>query len=126
MLKRAARGHSRDGVEKTQPGELALVCPACPQPGCNLPTGWESAEPEKRYVLCLSAIVLPLTRRSWLYALFLAIDANFRLKRKKVSSEERDPSLGGGWSFFVEETAYKEHLAEHWDDKQPVCYICVH
>jgi hypothetical protein len=57
---------------------------------------------------------------SWLYALFLAIDANFRLKRKKVSSEERDPSLGGGWSFFVEEKGYKEHLGKYWNQKQPV------
>lgn len=31
------------GVEATKPGELALVCPACPQPGRNLPDGWEKS-----------------------------------------------------------------------------------
>jgi hypothetical protein len=56
----------------------------------------------------------------FLYALFVAIDGNFRLKRKKVSSEERDPSLNEGWAFFVEEGPYKKHLEEHWDQKQDV------
>lgn len=124
MLKRAARAHSKDGVEGTKPGELALLCPACPQPDYNLPNGWETAEPQKR---CSGFFFSPHLCYnschhlcSWLYALFLGIDANFRLKRKKVSSEERDPSLGGGWSFFVEEKNYKEHVAKHWDQKQPV------
>lgn len=57
----------------------------------------------------------------YLYALFIGIDANFRLKRKITSSEDRDPSLGGGWAFFVEEKAYKAHLTENWSQKQPVC-----
>jgi hypothetical protein len=56
----------------------------------------------------------------FLYALFVGIDANFRLKRKKVSTEERDPSLNEGWAFFVEEGPYKEHLAKHWDQKQSI------
>lgn len=42
------------------------------------------------------------------------------MKRRKVSSEEQDPSLSEGWSFFVEENAYKAHLAKHWDQKQEV------
>ena len=33
----------------------------------------------------------------YLYALFLALDANFRLKRKNVSSDEADPGLSKGW-----------------------------
>lgn len=47
----------------------------------------------------------------WKYALFLALDANFRLKRKSVSSEAVDPSLNRGCAYFVEEGAYKTHLA---------------
>ena len=56
----------------------------------------------------------------FLYALFLAIDTNFRLKRKDVSSEARDPGLSRGWAFFGEVTAYMAHLDEHWDQKQEV------
>lgn len=40
----------------------------------------------------------------------MGLDANFRLKRKTVSSDDRDPGLNRGWAYFVEETAYKEHI----------------
>jgi len=35
-LKRAGRGHKLGGAAGTQPGELAVICPACPQPGINM------------------------------------------------------------------------------------------
>lgn len=47
----------------------------------------------------------------FLYALFLAIDANFRLVRRDVSSDAVDPGLNRGYAFFVEETEYKDILA---------------
>ncbi|TFY50630.1 hypothetical protein EVJ58_g10963, partial [Rhodofomes roseus] len=40
-------------------------------------------------------------------------DANFRLKRKKVSSDSADPGFNNGIAYFVEERAYKEHLEKH-------------
>ena len=45
--------------------------------------------------------------------LYLAIDANFRLKQtqKKVSNEIVDPCLNGGCAYFVGEAAYKTHLS---------------
>lgn len=42
------RGHDPDGIVNTKEGECGLLCPACPQPGINLPDQWESAAPEKR------------------------------------------------------------------------------
>lgn len=48
---------------------------------------------------------------SWLRRLYIAIDANFRLKRKKVSSDKNNPSLNHGYAYVVEEKAYKQHLA---------------
>ncbi|KAJ6480691.1 hypothetical protein C8R47DRAFT_1218538 [Mycena vitilis] len=103
MLKRALRAHDPTGVDGTKDGECALLCPACPQPGKNLPPDWKNAPKEKKF----------------LYALYLALDANFRMRRKKVSSEENDPSLGDGWSFFVNVSMYYAYLAEHWKTKQP-------
>ncbi|KAG1809744.1 hypothetical protein EV424DRAFT_1473851 [Suillus variegatus] len=96
-LKRAGRAHDVCGVLGTQPGELAVPCLACPQPGRNLPPDWDSAPPDKR----------------WLFALFLGIDANFRMCRRNKSSEEVDPSLSKGWAYFVEESGFKRLLAEH-------------
>lgn len=56
----------------------------------------------------------------WLYTLYLAVDANFRLTRKHVSSDDRDPGLSDGWAFFVKNEPYKKHLGAHWDTKQEV------
>lgn len=50
---------------------------------------------------------------SWLYALFVGIDANFRLKRLDVSSNENDPGLNEGSAYMVDEVAYKSFLATY-------------
>ncbi|KAG2353921.1 hypothetical protein BDR07DRAFT_1454304 [Suillus spraguei] len=51
--------------------------------------------------------------KRWLYSLFVAIDANFRLKRCIVSKDAVDPSLSCGWGYFVDETAYKTYITDH-------------
>ncbi|KAJ7301593.1 hypothetical protein DFH08DRAFT_978614 [Mycena albidolilacea] len=86
----------------TKPGEVALLCPACPHPGINLPPDWHTVPAHHRF----------------LYALFLAIDTNFCLMRKDVSSEEKDPGLVWGWGFFGDVTKYMAHLEKHWDQKE--------
>ena len=50
----------------------------------------------------------------------MAVDAKFRVKRKDVSSEEMDPGLGDGWSFYCEVKKYMAHVAMHWDAPQEV------
>ncbi|KAH9829181.1 uncharacterized protein C8Q71DRAFT_799831 [Rhodofomes roseus] len=97
LLKRFGRGHDPLGAKATTPGSCAVLCPACPQPGKNLPDGWETSPPEQ----------------SWLYRLFLGMDANFRLKRKKVSSDNADPGFNNGIAYFVNEQEYKTHLEKH-------------
>ncbi|KAG1807133.1 uncharacterized protein BJ212DRAFT_1449387 [Suillus subaureus] len=74
-------GHDPNGVLGTKEGELAVLCPACPQPGRNLPADWDN---------------VPLHMK-WLYGLFLAIDANFRF-------------LSNGWAYFMEQSSFKEVL----------------
>ncbi|PBK62771.1 hypothetical protein ARMSODRAFT_990401 [Armillaria solidipes] len=85
--------HEPGGIAVTQPGELALCCPACPHPHVNLPDGWAKN-----------------TEKAWIYRLFLAIDANFRLRCLNVSNEESDPSLNPGYAYFVEEKKFRSHL----------------
>lgn len=60
-----------------------------------------------------------ITQNSWLYQLFIGIDANFRLKRYDISSDSIDPGLNRGCAYFVEETAYKAHLLAY-DKDQPL------
>lgn len=50
LLKKAGRANERDGILTTKPGGLAVVCPACPQPGVNLPDNWKEVEASKKYV----------------------------------------------------------------------------
>ncbi|KAJ6463065.1 hypothetical protein C8R47DRAFT_1180402 [Mycena vitilis] len=90
MHKRAGRFHAESGVNGTKPGELTIVCPACPHPGVNLRADWMNASPEEAY----------------LYILFLALDACFRLKRRMVSSELKDPK------------PYREYLLTVTDQKE--------
>ncbi|KAJ7818764.1 hypothetical protein B0H14DRAFT_2372989 [Mycena olivaceomarginata] len=103
MLKRGGRGSDGDRlVAETKPGELAVVCPACPQPGVNLPANWETASGKERF----------------LYILYIAIDACFRLKRRLVSSEKKDPGLGTGWSYFTEDPPFRKYLLSVTNQKE--------
>ncbi|KAJ6515178.1 hypothetical protein C8R47DRAFT_1173066 [Mycena vitilis] len=91
MLKRAGRGNDGDRlVAETRAGELAVVCPACPQPGVNLPDGWESA-----------------TETSGKSG-----------QRRLVSSEAKDPGLGTGWSYFTEDARFRKYLLTVTDQKE--------
>ncbi|KAF8871980.1 hypothetical protein BD779DRAFT_1453348 [Infundibulicybe gibba] len=103
LLKHAGCGHNPKGISAAQPGECAVLCPACPQPGKNMPQGWKRAPQEEAY----------------LHSRFLAIDANFRLRRKDVSSDAVDPSLSKGLSYFVEELEYKKYLASSSTAPEP-------
>lgn len=40
--------------------------------------------------------------------------------RKKVSSEQADPTLSNGWSYFCEMTKYREHIAKYGHQKDVV------
>lgn len=57
---------------------------------------------------------------SWLYTAFIGIDANFRMKRKKISNERFDPSLTNGYGYFVEQAGYQDHLVRNTGQKQEV------
>ncbi|KAF7378006.1 C2H2-type domain-containing protein [Mycena sanguinolenta] len=65
----------------------------------NLPKGWKDTPLEKRFF----------------YAIFLAIDTCFRLKRKKISSWWADPSIQDGWAYFMPLQPYMEFLKDLTD-----------
>ncbi|KIK97731.1 hypothetical protein PAXRUDRAFT_31606 [Paxillus rubicundulus Ve08.2h10] len=96
------RVHNPDGPENTQPGDCVVMCPTCPHPGINLLVNWET----------VGALL------SWLYTLFLTIDANFHLKYKNVLNNEVDSGVGSGWGYFVDETDYKSYVSAQLNDIQ--------
>ncbi|KAF7346681.1 CxC2 domain-containing protein [Mycena sanguinolenta] len=98
-LKRGGMGNDPDRTaSETREAELAVKCIACPKAGVNLPDGWRDAP--------------------FFYMLFLAIDACFRLKRKKLSSWTADPSLQDGWAYFVRSGPYFEFVKTLGEQKE--------
>ncbi|KAJ3476363.1 hypothetical protein NLI96_g11205 [Meripilus lineatus] len=93
QLKRGGRGHDPGGVDATQEGELAVLCRACPHPGKNLPQGWEKD-----------------TENAHLYQEFICGDGNFRVKGRQRETKFTDVTLSPGWSYFVENEAYRKYL----------------
>ena len=75
--------------------------------------------------MILSKTPSPITRlvinnafSRFLYWLFLAIDACFKLKCRIVSSEKKDPGLATGWLYFVEVKPYRRYLLTVTDQKE--------
>lgn len=64
MLKRGGRAYDKTGVEGTSPGELAVLCPACPIPSINLPPNWQSVGKGFEYVNLFYVPPFPLTHLS--------------------------------------------------------------
>jgi hypothetical protein len=60
---------------------------------------------------------------SFLYILFLAIDANFKLKGKDRRID--DVELAPRWGCFVEESRYQEHLALYVDQPEVRVLSCM-
>ncbi|KAK7019222.1 hypothetical protein VNI00_018122 [Paramarasmius palmivorus] len=101
MLQRAGIGNQqgRPFVEIEQ-GELAVCCPACPHPGVNMPDNFS------------------MLSKQFLYHKFISIDACFRLKRRRILSEQKDPGLFTGLAYFVCQKGYQPWLKSVGDQKE--------
>ncbi|KAG1849004.1 hypothetical protein F4604DRAFT_1935084 [Suillus subluteus] len=82
-------------------GELALFCPACPQPGINVAVLTED-----------DALV------KWLYNRLLVMDGNFKAEHLHPTHPEDEVWLTNGQSFMVARARYKAHLAMSKDSAQ--------
>ena len=102
----------QDGSELCPDGRvcagMSSVSPSKPQPSPELASG--SREQTVCPVLTTSHATTE-TFLSWLYSYFLAVDGNFRLKLKNRGI--KDPELGSGWSYFVENKEYIRHISEN-------------
>ncbi|KAN0124687.1 hypothetical protein V8E53_002258 [Lactarius tabidus] len=101
-------GHRKD-VEPVADGSMAIFCPACPQPGINLPKDWK-AQPESLHS--------QWTFRDQLIRTFI-MDGNFSAEHMKHRSGERDISLSAGMAFMANPETYKAHLRSGKEVIQP-------
>ena len=83
------------GHQDKQPGpaELALFCPACPQPGINLPDNWKD-DPEE-----------------WLYWRGYVADGNFVAVHLLQPRSIRDVWLKDGEGFMTGRQRYEQHIS---------------
>lgn len=125
MLKRAGLGHHPQGACGGKPGDCAIRCPCCPRPGVNLPEDWERASKEDRFVHPDARSPPANESFRFLYILFLALDACFRLKRGLVSSDLKDPGLSTGLSYMTENVPYREYLRTVTDQNEVCCSLNV-
>ena len=56
----------------------------------------------------------------FLYILYIAVDANFKLKGKARGLA--DVELMPGWAYFVREDEFQEHIANHVDEPEVNLY----
>ncbi|KAI6102310.1 hypothetical protein EV401DRAFT_1893973 [Pisolithus croceorrhizus] len=78
-------------------GELALFCPACPQPGVNLPADWK---------VQYDRLVTYIGRK-----------ADYS-RHMKMNKPELDVALSDGRGFMVAEVPYQSHLKQSLDSKK--------
>ncbi|THU79793.1 hypothetical protein K435DRAFT_875068 [Dendrothele bispora CBS 962.96] len=50
--------------------------------------------------------------------MFLAIDANFRLRNRMTSNHYKSPTLGDGWAYLVPRAAYEEHILRYVNQEE--------
>ncbi|KAG9315413.1 hypothetical protein JVU11DRAFT_4564 [Chiua virens] len=96
--KRAGFGHDTNMGLNT--GALALFCPACPQPGINLPDKWEEKYNDD------------------VIALHYVVDGNFTAQHMKMKKPEEDVSLADGLAYMVENEPYQAHVSSALDSKE--------
>ncbi|TEB32063.1 hypothetical protein FA13DRAFT_1628436, partial [Coprinellus micaceus] len=89
----ASFGFANNGQHPGE-GELALFCAACPQPGINLPKGWEK-DPNQ-----------------WLYVRFIILDGNFVCVHRLLRGQEGDTVYlkPAGEGYMTAPGPYMDHV----------------
>ncbi|KAG1718837.1 hypothetical protein EDD22DRAFT_983478 [Suillus occidentalis] len=97
-------GHKMDA--SPGPGDLALYCPTCPQPGINLPSSWKDSYDD------------------WLVMQRYVVDGNFTVQHMKMKTPEDDVSLADGKGYMVTEGPYESHITESIEEKEACKSSC--
>ncbi|KAF9014796.1 hypothetical protein BDZ89DRAFT_1220444 [Hymenopellis radicata] len=97
--RRAGLGHRKEGLATAPLGSAAVLCWACPREGVNLPDDWREAANEDKF----------------LFMLYLALDANFRMRSRlrKKSANKAYTIVGDGLGYQVPTDSYMEHLKNY-------------
>ncbi|KAI0735656.1 hypothetical protein C8Q76DRAFT_611678 [Earliella scabrosa] len=92
---RACKRAAQQPTRQLPPRSLAVLCPACPQPGMNMRPGWE-----KR-----------LAKFGYLDALYYAIDGNYHQHQRKKPLDPNDFALTLGAAYFANEQDFRAYVS---------------
>ncbi|KAG2111109.1 hypothetical protein DEU56DRAFT_762242 [Suillus clintonianus] len=112
LMNRKRFGFGHSSLIKPGPGNLALFCAACPQPGINMPLHW---------------------RHNWLIMQRYVVDGNFTAQHMNMRQPHLDVSLSDGLGYMVTEAGYQAHLSSAMESKDwwtsrrvNGCQWCIH
>ncbi|KAH9009792.1 hypothetical protein EDB85DRAFT_2162272 [Lactarius pseudohatsudake] len=83
--------HNRNSAND---GSMAIFCPACPQPGINLPDDWKTRYHDQPNQLIRTFIM----------------DGNFSAEHMRCRTGETDVPLSAGMAFMANPNSFKAHL----------------
>ncbi|KAH9019735.1 hypothetical protein EDB85DRAFT_2075789 [Lactarius pseudohatsudake] len=95
-------GHQQVG-DSANDGSMAIFCPACPQPGINLPNDWKDRYHDDPNQLIRTFIM----------------DGNFSAEHMRCRSGDADLPLSAGMAFMANPNSYKAHLHSGKEIAQP-------
>ncbi|KAI9437388.1 hypothetical protein BJY52DRAFT_1230141 [Lactarius psammicola] len=87
--------------ETPQDGSMAIFCPACPQPGINLPDDWKVKYPQDHLIQTF------------------IMDGNFSTEHMRYQMKEDNIALSPGMAFLANPDLYKAHLQSGAEMVQP-------
>ncbi|KAG1866103.1 hypothetical protein F4604DRAFT_1881801 [Suillus subluteus] len=100
LVNRKMFGFEHQTDRSPGPGDLALYCPACPQPGINLPPSWKDSYDD------------------WLVMQRYVVDGNFTAQHMKMKTPGDDVSLADGMGYMVTEGPYQTHVTESAEERE--------
>lgn len=110
-------GHGRGNIGQ---GDLALRCPACPQPGINIPNDWDK-DPDKCGRLRFSCALIHIHAiHRFKYMASIVMDGNFSAQNRKMKNPHDDVPLADGHGFMVTTGPFRAYLQEAGRRKMPV------
>jgi hypothetical protein len=108
-LKWAGYGSTTKKASDVSAGQLTIFCPACPQPGINIPDNWID-DPSRQVVKCWFIGHNLYILHSWLYKRVFVADGNFKADHVRQNSSAGDVWLSEGAGMIPTRDTYKAFL----------------